>query len=92
MLDGRASVLYRPGDIQAEVCAGLKQPGSAPAEEAVAWGGPQAMQAGLGGVGHAGQSRRSRPVQAVQASPGGPGGPGMPKLFKCVIPAIRASP
>ena len=86
------SVLNRPGDnagrrrlgLRAEVRAGLKRPGPAPAERAVAWGGPRAMQAGLGGVGHAGRSRRvqagpgeSRPVQAspgrsrrVQAGPG----------------------
>ena len=37
----------RPG-LRAEVRAGLKQPGPAPAEEAVAWSGPQAMQAGPG--------------------------------------------
>jgi len=48
--------------MRAEVRAGLKQPGPAPAEEAVAWCGPQATQTALGGVGHVGQSRRSRSV------------------------------
>ena len=39
----------------------MKQPGLAPAEEVVAWGGAQAMQAGLGDLGHAGGPGWSRP-------------------------------